>query len=555
MLKSLFTLTLISTHLFLSAQAKDLWLFGNPAIAVDFSGGAPINIPYTGNPMFSTTECSAVLNDDQGNLLFYTQGDEVYDGSHAQVPNAFDLFGNPTSCQGALFVPLPGSTDSIYLFTTAMQAGFSPNPSFPNEHSGMCYSIIDRTLNFGLGELVPSTKNTELVAQTPEKLTAIRHSNGRDIWIITVEWATANMYAFLLRPDGLCGPVVTNIGTSHVGGSYNSASGQLKANHAGTMVSHTLAYSKLVDLYDFDNYTGKFSNARTFDFGSETPYGVEFSPNDQFAYYSASGTIYQMDVSLGTQAAIEASKTAVSNTGASPSSYAVAIQIGPDNKIYWSKCGNAGLGVIHQPDIAGNACNATPNGLALSSNPNIGLPNFFKGDVFVEDLIGMEEIDFTHSNLCADNEINFNDASKGDTLSYAWSFSDGYTENTQNVNWAAAAGSYTVNYTVSNACTTLTKDSTIILENCANNTFFIPSAFSPNGDGVNDVFRIRGNNIESILIRLYDRYGKVQLESNDPLVAWSPNTFSNQVMVYYINVEYKDGVKEEHKGSLTLIDR
>ena len=44
-----------------------------------------------------------------------------------------------------------------------------------------------------------------------------------------------------------------------------------------------------------------------------------------------------MDVSLGSQAAIEASKTAVCNTGASPSSYAVAIQIGPDNKIYWSK--------------------------------------------------------------------------------------------------------------------------------------------------------------------------------------------------------------------------
>ena len=89
-----------------------------------------------------------------------------------------------------------------------MQAGFSPNPNFPNEHAGMCYSIIDRTLNFGLGELVPSTKNTELVAQTPEKIQLPSVIQMEETWIITVEWATANMYAFLLRPDGLCGPVI-----------------------------------------------------------------------------------------------------------------------------------------------------------------------------------------------------------------------------------------------------------------------------------------------------------------------------------------------------------
>ena len=87
----------------------------------------------------------------------------------------------------------------------------------------------------------------------------------------------------------------------------------------------------------------------------------------------------------------------------------------------------------------------------------------------------MEEIDFTHGNLCAVTKL-ISMMLQGDTLSYAWSFSDGYTENTQNINWSAAAGSYTVNYTVSNACTTLTMDSTIILENCANNSLFIPSA-------------------------------------------------------------------------------
>ena len=178
----------------LLSQNNDLWYFSMPPVALDFSNGAPININYNGSAQFYTTECSAVIKDDNGNLLFYTQGNDVYGNNHQKLPNGTNLYGNKSTTQGALFVPKPGNNQIIYLFTVAMQAGYASNPNITPDHAGLCYSIIDLGLNSGIGDIPTNSKNITLVDTTAEKLTAIRHANGRDIWIITVGWENSKMY-------------------------------------------------------------------------------------------------------------------------------------------------------------------------------------------------------------------------------------------------------------------------------------------------------------------------------------------------------------------------
>ena len=100
----------------LLSQNNDLWFFSSPPLAVNFSNGSPVNIPYAGNNQLSSMECSAVIKDDNGSLLFYTQGTKLFDVNHQLLPNGDNLYGDESSMQGALFVPLPGNDNIIYLF-------------------------------------------------------------------------------------------------------------------------------------------------------------------------------------------------------------------------------------------------------------------------------------------------------------------------------------------------------------------------------------------------------------------------------------------------------
>jgi gliding motility-associated-like protein len=49
---------------------------------------------------------------------------------------------------------------------------------------------------------------------------------------------------------------------------------------------------------------------------------------------------------------------------------------------------------------------------------------------------------------------------------------------------------------------------------------FIPNAFTPNGDGINDTFGVKGEGIENFAIRIYNRWGEVVFESDNPKKQW-----------------------------------
>src|SRR5262245_28875854 len=105
-----------------------------------------------------TLEGCASWSDANGNLLFYSDGINVWDRNHNIMPDGNGLNGSATCTQSALVVPYPGQDSLFYLFTPPDEFAL---PGY------FCYSLIDLTLNNGFGDVI--NKNTQLFSPSTEK--------------------------------------------------------------------------------------------------------------------------------------------------------------------------------------------------------------------------------------------------------------------------------------------------------------------------------------------------------------------------------------------------
>lgn len=89
------------------------------------------------------------------------------------------------------------------------------------------------------------------------------------------------------------------------------------------------------------------------------------------------------------------------------------------------------------------------------------------------------------------------------------------------------------------------------------NSILPPTAFSPNGDGINDEWKVLGRNIVSVQTIIFNRWGERIFYSENMEECWD-GTFSGEVAqmgVYpaVIKVSFEDGSEKLHKTSITLI--
>ncbi len=435
-----------------------VWYFGRNC-GLDFKSQNPTILT---DGALDNWEGVACFSDSLGHLLFYTDGQTIWNREHNVMENGDGLIGSHGSTESAIIVPWPKSNGKYYVFVVD-ENGLGP----------LSYSVVDMSLDEGRGA-VTADKNVILEDLVVEKVTAIRHSNQQNFWVLTRvtghdndEFQTQNtsgtdVVEYLIDENGLnlssrqvypVGSVDYAIANFHNVSSQPFAVGYMrvspKGNYIACATSINLTFPdgiySVIDLYKFDPSTGIVSPYAVIRDDEGQLYGVEFSNDESKLYYSSERTIFQIDLSLSSVAEIEQSAIKIGTFDyesfgiplfppdlyredfATDEEYKLAIeqqtpfagalQLAINGKIYISQNNCEYLGVIENPRERGAACGFNTRGQYLGGKiGQMGLPNFIPTYFLPPN--------FTISDNCVNKNVHFECNDERAIDYYEWVLAD-----------------------------------------------------------------------------------------------------------------------------------
>ncbi len=381
---------LFLTNASFSQGLNNLFMFG-----YNRNGNVPSNMDLlSGAPVLSTAlrgmnmqTSHANITDSLGNLLFYTNGIYIADASNDTMINGSGL--NPSFItdgyqnyglripQSDLIIPKPGSSSIYYLFHCTWDDGFT------NFSAAKYFYVttIDMNGNNGLGEVID--KNNVILSDTLTggTITACKHANGRDWWVVLPEYPHPSYYVFLVTPDTIMLSSKQTIGVRDI------SWGQMCFSKDGTKFGSYDATTD-IEIFDFDRCSGTLSNPVFVPVNDgQDGFGCSFSPDAGKFYASSNKTLYQIDL---TSTNIPSTLDTVAQWDSTfcsnglPTGFLMQ-ELGSDDKIYvvtdWF---TDKLSVIQSPDNLGISCNAVQHAITLPGLNDATIPNhpnYFLGPV------------------------------------------------------------------------------------------------------------------------------------------------------------------------------
>ena len=353
----------------------NIWHFGRYA-GLDFNSGNPVVL---GGVAHYSSRSNATMSDSLGNFLFSFSGTTVWNRNGDIMQNGDDIIGHSAASQAATIVPMPGSNSLYYIFSVSVQ----------DSPKGFHYSRINMNLDNGLGGVEASYKNIEINMGdfALDKITAVKHSNNRDIWIITRIFppeggSTNDAYlSYLLTPGGLVTvPVVSEIryvdyrnclegsmkispDKKHLVTAYMNEAPVIKNDQAFDICSFKANTGEIEYLYSIGRRDGYIKDYE--------PYAVEFSPDSKLMYLSYFNEneathcyeLFQYDMQyINDSAQFKQSEIYIG------SGQACGLQLARDGRIYCTGENGYGystnMGVINKPWERGTACDFQNNALS-----------------------------------------------------------------------------------------------------------------------------------------------------------------------------------------------
>ncbi|WP_299002810.1 T9SS type B sorting domain-containing protein [uncultured Tenacibaculum sp.] len=428
--KLIFIILFFSSLFCFSQREADNWYFGDKA-AMQFNSGF-LNV--LNNSRMTTETGSSSISNNQGELLFYTNGQTIWNKEHQIMENGDDLAGEPELIQPAIIIPKPNNNNIYYIFSTRKTKTNAPL-MFP----GIYYSEVEISSTYPLGKVV--RKNVRLENSTATRITAVHHKNGKDVWVITYGSDSYGgpdnvFFAFNVTENGIKLPVKSRL--NEIDPIFKT--GEMKASPDGSKVA--LSTNTKIYIYNFDNTTGTLSRFKYLNLllnftEGYSSYGLAFSPNSKFLYYPSlfssskrSYTIMQMDLDDPREDHIG---VPVFKTG--PTRASASAQLASDGKIYIAQIKKKNLfdengyytgfeiypiktlGVINQPDKLGEASDYEHDAINLENGLSYyGLPNFIQS-YFRNRIIT--------DNECVSDNFEFSLDSYKTIVSAEWNFGDG----------------------------------------------------------------------------------------------------------------------------------
>lgn len=465
-------LTFLAFGVNLSAQIfwDSQWAFGGGLTSdqVSFLGDkvessiVPLNLSMDGGVMIS---------DDDGTLLLYSNGCEVRNMLYELVENgehlnpgaeqlSFCPGGTPLN-QSMLLIPKPGTSGKYYLFLLNLDLPYlSDTNSFSVAPTILYFNEIDMYLNQGKGKVV--LKNQIAIQDTFGRgsITAVRHGNGRD-WFLVIPKSHTNCY-FILLADQNGVTIQDTICTGRVWGDLDNL-GQANFSPNGRFYARTHAKQGL-HLFEFDRCTGdmvyyeELMQPDTIDAGA----GVAFSSNSHHLYASIGSKLFQFDLLSDD---ISESKVLVAErTVGLPSEIKdfYQIQLAMNGKLYAGSTGSFNrLHVVHNPNVKGKSCRVELGGQQLQRSGFYSVPQFPSFRLGPDDFRSCDTLEldnlpvsyFQIDSVLSDESltVRFRNLSYGEIKNYHWDFGDGFVSSEfEPIHAFLSPGVYDVCLTTSN---------------------------------------------------------------------------------------------------------
>ena len=402
----------------LSDQRSNIWYFGEKA-GIDFNPLTPLDPPssraITTSAMTAPEGC-AIVCDRNGDVVFYTNGKDVYDKTNTQLltdfsGNPINLGGDPDASQSSIIISVPGDETLFYIFTIQ-----------PVDVSGtkfeVRYSIFDLKKNGGNGAI--TNQNILLFSKSTERITA----SGQ--WLIAHEYGNSTFRSYKITNQGIGEAVYSDIGSVHSFSSTKSGQGYMKLGPRDNIaVALSTGTQNLVELFQLNDTTGVVRNYRKIDLNqpSGQVYGVEFSRGGRKLFVtikdSPSSRLYEYflddkDIAI---------PTLVPPSPLQRNAEFGALQLAPDGQIYMAVNGNGKLTRIVANE---NATVITASSVTfddfdlLGRTSKLGLPNFLQqlGN-------GFGGPDFVPIQACSGETVNFTGTPTDQIDEFEWDFGDG----------------------------------------------------------------------------------------------------------------------------------
>ena len=366
------------------------WLLGYPYESgtqlnkITFDSKISITPVKTKNDSIGFAETVSIINDKNGELLFYTNGFEIYDKNNKIVKNSLNFNYQPEvvylswgarRLQNCLILPKPQTEDTFFLFHKITKKKLNPSRSLAD---GMYITKIyakDTVTNtiYKQHKISDDTLNYN-------ELTAVRHSNGIDWWIINPK-DDSNVYCtFLLTKDTIQGPFYQSIGQS--ASFINNFRSQVCFSPDGKKFVRGRGADDGVYLFDFDRASGKLSNDKYQNIigkKNDSNFRCAFSGNSRFLYVTRDTFIYQYDLNVKDvfSSQIVVSKWDLQNDEYNFVTSFGSLMLGPDCRIYGVTAGTTRyMHVINKPNVKGKNCEVFQRGLKMHTHIAWGVPNY-----------------------------------------------------------------------------------------------------------------------------------------------------------------------------------
>jgi len=335
------------------------------------------------------------ISDENGNLIIVSNGcwianatgDTMLNGGGLDVGTLTAWCDNTTGLPYShinTILPFPGDSTKYILFHQYATV--------------LNYSLIDMTLDGGLGGV--ALKNIPVIQDSLSLgISACKHANGRDWWIVALKDNSNLIYKILLTPDTIAA-ITTQL--LPMPSTYYVNAGQPTFSPDGQKFGYTFGYGGPngwhdVRLLNFDRCSGAFDSLMYIPPAGGVGFGLVFSPNSNFLYHSSFNKIYQVNLTTFTQDTVAVNDGFYSPYPPFQTDFWL-MYLAANGKIYISS-GNSVIDMhyINYPDSAGTACDVHLHGLHLPCfyfRGNVNHPNYYLGaaDGTVCDSLGLNPV-------------------------------------------------------------------------------------------------------------------------------------------------------------------